>query len=267
MNPDRDALDELFGAGAAEELAWLDLPPGGVVVRADEGGGVPVLWVGPGPAGPEEWARLHEAHDRSGLWPLVLLPLESSRDEDFRPWLSGELFPGIAEVLEPEEVLAEAWARCADDEESVAELAPFGRDWLGLASTAGLRFEEPEAAEYAEDLVADEPAARLGLVRAASGAAALAAIGWEGPANHLDNPEVSAVLRSWEQRFGAVVVGVGFATLHLSVAVVPKSLAEALPIAVEHFAFCPDNVWQGAGTLAEYAEQLVGAGEWEFWWD
>jgi hypothetical protein len=38
---------------------------------------------------------------------------------------------------------------------------------------------------------------------------------------------------------------------------------------VEHFAFCPDNIWQGSWlyTLAAYAERITGARHWGFWWD
>ncbi|MEV7940089.1 DUF4253 domain-containing protein [Kitasatospora sp. NPDC088264] len=60
---------------------------------------------------------------------------------------------------------------------------------------------------------------------------------------------------------------VGFDTLELSVAVPPVTLAEALPLAAEHTAFCPDLVFQGAGTLAAYAERLVASHQWSFWWD
>ncbi|YCK38544.1 DUF4253 domain-containing protein [Actinomadura sp. ATCC 39365] len=56
-----------------------------------------------------------------------------------------------------------------------------------------------------------------------------------------------------EHRFGAVVVGVGFADLYVSVASPPATLQEALHVAAEHFAFCPDNI-----TVAAYVERLVG---------
>ncbi|MGC9668658.1 DUF4253 domain-containing protein [Planosporangium sp. 12N6] len=103
---------------------------------------------------------------------------------------------------------------------------------------------------------------------AARGADALTVVGWSGPTNHTnDTGEISAVVRSWEERFGAQVVGVGFDTLYLSIAAPPTSLSHALRVAAEHFAFCPDLVWQGTGTLTAYAEQLVGVNNWSFWWD
>jgi hypothetical protein len=98
----------------------------------------------------------------------------------------------------------------------------------------------------------------------------LATSGWAGLANYTnDTGKISAVVRDWERRFGVRVVGVGFADLFLSVAAPPTTLDEALPVAAEHFALCPDNVWQGQKpyTLAAYAERLVGINSWEFWWD
>ena len=77
---------------------------------------------------------------------------------------------------------------------------------------------------------------------------------------------LAAVPRSWEERFGAVVVGIGFDTLTLAVQrPVRESSAEA--VAAEHLAMCPDNVFQGVGGIREYAQTLVGASSWEFWWD
>jgi hypothetical protein len=51
------------------------------------------------------------------------------------------------------------------------------------------------------------------------------------------------------------------------VAAPPATFEHALNVAAEHHAFCPDNVWQGSGSLEEYAKGLVGAERWSFWWD
>ena len=89
---------------------------------------------------------------------------------------------------------------------------------------------------------------------------ALTAVGWDGPLNYdNDTAKFSAIVTSWEQRFGVRVVAVGPATLHLCVAAPPTSTEGALRVAAEHFAFCPDNIWQGhrSNTLSAYAERLV----------
>ena len=74
-------------------------------------------------------------------------------------------------------------------------------------------------------------------------------------------------LRKASERFGARVVGIGFNTLDLSIAAPPATTAHALRVAAEHWTFCPDSILQGPGTLADYAEQIVGQNAWSFWWD
>ncbi|WP_432020488.1 DUF4253 domain-containing protein [Streptomyces sp. 1222.5] len=48
-----------------------------------------------------------------------------------------------------------------------------------------------------------------------------------------------------------------YARLDLSVAAPPQTLDEALAVAVEHFAFCPDNIWQGYESIRLYAEEAL----------
>ncbi|MFD4376162.1 DUF4253 domain-containing protein [Streptomyces sp. NPDC058486] len=260
----------------------VELPPGRLIT-ADEGdGGTHPLWLSDGPAPFGAWGRIRAAHARTGLWPLLLEPLHED-DEDFRPWASGELYPedmSRPADHDPEAALVRWWGTATsvdedDDplspERRLAVTAPYGAVWPGLAPGREAA-EDPDrlAAEHAEVLLSFGTEARLGLVEAASGAEALAAVGWSGPANHEnDTARIAAVVADWERRFGARVFAVGFATLRLSVAAPPATLEEALPVAAEHFAFCPDNVWQGPRpqNLAAYAERLVGADVWTFWWD
>ncbi|GAA4557342.1 DUF4253 domain-containing protein [Planotetraspora kaengkrachanensis] len=71
------------------------------------------------------------------------------------------------------------------------------------------------------------------------------------------------------RRYGARVVGVSRSELFLSVAAPPATMDEALHIAAEHIALCPDDIWQGHKpyTLTGYAERLIGFSAWESWWD
>jgi len=94
------------------------------------------------------------------------------------------------------------------------------------------------------------------------------AVGWMGPANYDMNPtEQSAILDTWEDRFDAYIVAIAFDTITLAVGRPPRDLASATAIAAEHMAFCPDNIWQGVGSIVEYAPPLVDADRWDFWWD
>jgi hypothetical protein len=156
--------------------------------------------------------------------------------------------------------------------ERLAITAPFADRWPGLAA-AGTLQEDPavRAAAFADHLLTGSQlsAPRLGLSASARGGDAPADLGWGGPLNYAnDTARFSAVLRSWEDRFGAQVVGMGPDTLYLSVAAPPVDLDHALHVAAEHFAFCPDNVWQSAtDTLPAYAAALVDLAWWSFWWD
>ncbi|TMF13062.1 MAG: DUF4253 domain-containing protein [Chloroflexi bacterium] len=109
---------------------------------------------------------------------------------------------------------------------------------------------------------------RIGLVAADRPADAVTALGWTGAVNVHDDPVLmSTVLRSWEDRWAACVVEIGFDTLTLTVGIPPRDRQRALALAAEHFAFCPDNITQGAGTVAAYAESLRDSPVWTFWWD
>lgn len=258
-----------------DALAQLsdELPPGRLITPED--GDEPVLWLSDDPAPIGLWATLRARHATSGLWPLLLDALDD--DDDDRPWADGELdADGYSNPAEHdvETLLSEWWASNTEYEDSDPEDAevtlPYGRDWPGLAAAS-----EPPDPAY-PDQIADECAhllpeesTRIGLVRTDRGADALTAVGWQGPINMVDDiAKISAVLRSWEDRFGARVVGLGFATLDLSVAAPPVDADHALRVAAEHFAVCPDNVWQSdTPTLTAYAESIRGVNRWSFWWD
>ena len=109
---------------------------------------------------------------------------------------------------------------------------------------------------------------RIGLAVASRPADVLAGFGWQGAANyHRTAAPLTVVLRSWEDRFGAAVMHVGFDTIDLLVERPALSRQAALAVAAEHFAFCMDNIYQGAGSISAYARQFTGAVRWSFWWD
>ncbi|WP_308170002.1 DUF4253 domain-containing protein [Acrocarpospora catenulata] len=241
-----------------------------VVIESD----APALWMSRRPIEGEVWAAFRAEQPRSGLWPLILL-----QDEDGRPWEDGELVPvPVTEIdkYDASAFMAQAWAYWAEDGDGdgdleglrLEDLEPFRGDCPGLAPFGESGADPDDSADRCAKLF-DEHHGHLGLVAADRGADALAVMGWTGPINHGETPPLSAMLRSWETRFGARVVAVGFDTLHVSVAAPPTTLDHALQVAAEHFAFCPDNILQGDSpyTLRAYAQQLVGRDVWGFWWD
>jgi hypothetical protein len=99
-----------------------------------------------------------------------------------------------------------------DDQEFRAMIAPFSRDFPGLAPAADQRLA---AWEIAQALGSLRPA-RVGLAAAARPADVLPLIGWDGAVNRWENAlPIAAVLRSWEERFGARLQRVGFAEIQL----------------------------------------------------
>jgi hypothetical protein len=117
--------------------------------------------------------------------------------------------------------------------------------------------------------MADEPGrAHLAIVPVSRPADIVAAIGWTGACNYQEDlAAMSAVLRSWEERFGAMLVRMDTSTLWVSVAAPPRTADECHRVAAEHFAFCRDIDWEDPRPLRSYAGTLLGKTTWRFWWD
>ncbi|MFC8700375.1 DUF4253 domain-containing protein [Streptomyces parvus] len=267
----------------------LDLPPGSLVDATLDGPWhEPLLWYADGPGAPRDWPDLRAAGRRLGLLPVLVTG--GSRDqwpEDWDLCPDDTSYPGDHDA---EEVLAEYWAdhvdhaEDADDEpgdgtaaDGLDEDSPRpGSSWPGLAPVpAREAAEDPDtvAAGLAGVVAAADDSlggARIALVPARRSADIPAAIGWSGPVNHEnDVARLCAVLRSWEDRFDARVVVLGFDTMIVSVGRPPATIEEARALAAEHYAFCPDNIDQAPPhDLDAYAEKAVLNQEaWSFWWD
>jgi hypothetical protein len=254
----------------------LRLPPGTLVDSTHEGRWhEPLLWYAEGPADADTWRSLLPARV-AGLQPVLI--------EAGPPYSKGpadwQLMPELASYAgdhDAEEVLAAFWADLlegvVEDGEEDDVLAPYGEQWPGLVPAP-----EPAADpdEHAAALLADMVASgflespHAALVHARRSADIPAALGWSGPLNYESDPaRLSAVLRSWEDRFGIRVAALAFDRLTVSVAAPPRTLDAAMAVAAEHYAFCPDNIDQGSyETLREYAEKAVlDVPAWSFWWD
>ncbi|MFS4091970.1 DUF4253 domain-containing protein [Streptomyces sp. AF1A] len=257
----------------------LHLPPGRLVDATAEGPWPePLLWHAEKPAAPGTWKALGAPAARVGLLSVLVdaggrdsVPQEGPGSWELMPELAS--YPGDHDA---EDVLADYWGYWeAEDAEAMGKVVePFGAAWPGLAPAPTPTADPGTRAAQVADLVTGDgagwfDAARLALVPARRSADIPAAIGWSGPLNHdNDVARLCAVLRSWEDRFGIRVVGLGFDTLLVSVAAPPATQEVAEAVAAEHFAFCPDNITQGrASGLRDYAKGLVGAHLWTFWWD
>lgn len=205
--------------------------------------------------------------ERSGLWP-VLIP----RDERFvfngEDWLDRGGNPPEGDkvgTLDPAAVLANWWpSPCCDG----TCLDPFGADFPGLTRKSTARKDPIAEAGNFGWMRAAARYCRLGLVHTERAADIPAVLGWTGMINTTsDIAAISAVLRSWEDRFGARLVTLGFDALELAVAAPPTSERRALRVAAEHIAFCRENFTAQPGDLRAFSKTLVNTPRWRFWWD
>jgi len=79
--------------------------------------------------------------------------------------------------------------------------------------------------------------------------------------------EHSAVLKRWQERYGATLVAMTSDTIELAVDRPPRSRDDALALAREHYVYCADIVDQGTRTIEALAAALLNAPVWFFWWD
>lgn len=244
----------------------LQVPPGALVdATYNTLWYEPLLWYADGPASPGDWAALRDAGRSLGLLPVLID--RGNRDQGPDAWDLDPVCMSYPDEHVAEDVLRELWDPYAE-EGSEPENA-----WPGLAPTPlaeGPDSPEKLAADIADTLTEDGTAdARLALVPASRSADIPAAIGWSGPVNHEEDvARLCTVLRSWEDRFGIRVVVLGADTLTVGVARPPTTEAEALALAAEHYAFCPNNIEQSTlDTLEKYATKaLLGQEAWTFWW-
>lgn len=254
----------------------------GKQIRAQYGSGEPVAWVSLQPVADagRVWAALSDAHQATGLVPFLLSGLDKSTQ---RPWDDQE-FDEPADVAELERmnaasVLQEMWAGTAyevgyedadedDEDEGVVEMrAPFSKQFPGLAPGEDAALGQDQIDSVLDSLAA----ARIGLVPADRPADVLPLIGWSGAVNREATAlPISAVLRSWEERFGARLLEVGFAEIRLIVERPPRSFEAAQRLAAEQFTFCDECTLGGRVGLSEVSSitaGLVNAPIWGFWWD
>ncbi|WP_328915675.1 MULTISPECIES: DUF4253 domain-containing protein [unclassified Streptomyces] len=250
-------------------------------------GSTPGLWVSDEPvvAPSRLWARLQEQQRATGWLPLLMA----------WPCADGAGHcPAEIAAVDVEETLHESWSsyqqnrwlrpphpavdefrpgESADLADLAALLAdpgpPFTR-WPGLAAPAAPHpGPSPDAVARAAvgqmlHYFTTRFIGHIALVRAERSADLPALAGWEADVPVL---ELSALLRSWEDRFGARVIGFEGSSVFVSVASPPLSSAHAAHVALEHVLTGAANLNDGTFPFPDYAEALRGERLWSFWWD
>lgn len=255
-------------------LGSVTLPPGRLIL-SNYGSGEPIAWATdqPVPQPGRIWAALSAAHRQTGLVPILMDGLDG---DTRRPWDLGEFTDPVdtspLDALDAGRVLETMWADSLgtlhdgerEHPDIVRQRAPFTRLFPGPAPPEQTPLDPAQLQEALDSLW--QPA-RIGLVATDRPADVLAEVGWQGVTNRYEFLlPVTAVLRSWEMRFGARLLEVGFAGIRVLVKRPPRSLKAAERIAAEHYAFC-DESSGGLRDIRSIAASLVNSPFWTFWWD
>lgn len=225
----------------------------------------------PGEQALAEWQELKSA---GRGWPVII-----GGDEDLEriadqfamadPHVSGVAIPNL-KVPSPEEIVAAA-AKLTFP----ADL----RKWPGAYQADGLRAPlgnwpaTVDAAlpgpSVATDLVSGKFYDRVHILLIPT------EFGWEVPAylrwgdwNACPPAEYHvAALRSWHRDFAAELVGMNGDTINLRAASRAKTRESAMKLARAQYAYCPDIIDQGVGTISALAATLMASEWWYLWWD
>jgi len=254
-------MGELPGDGELR-LGTLTLPEGRRVASSSTG--KPVAWVTVQPVREvgRLWSAAQDMHQQTGLVPVALV--EPATELFYQPSDLAAL-----EHLRAADVLADLWEDVEEEEVDrywLEQRAPFGRRFPGLAAGVQERATHVQLSEVLDSL---KPA-HLGLVPATRPADVLPLVGWFAT-DAFDNAlPFAAVLRSWEDRFGARLLRIGpSAEIQVLVERPPRTEEQAQALAAEHFAFCDE--WhigdQGLTTVSEITSAVIGASTWCLWWD
>jgi hypothetical protein len=232
-------------------VAGIRLPPGR---RAPDS--LASYWISDEPLGGagEAAAAIARAFGATGLWPLLW-----SWDEDPPAYLDPPIEPDRVDTVDVEAVMRRGWDRLAVHPAGLVE--PIGPRFPGLA--AGSPVDPATARDPFELAKLLGIAARLMIVPCNRPADCVALIG--GLAVEVDGAEISAVIRSWEERFGAVLVSVEPSLATLAITTPPRTSEQALAVAAEQLAFCPPEAVE-PGTLAQLASSIISDSVWPVAW-
>lgn len=153
------------------------------------------------------------------------------------------------------------------DPEFAEAIAPFGVRFPGLAPSGEQELDDAELRRA----LGWFGSARIGLVQASRPADVLAIVGHDR-VSRSDSLDLTVVLRSWEDRFDAVVVEVGFAGIRLLARRPPRTSRQAEAVAAELWAMS-DEFWpiDKPGTALRYIDEIAACIKdipvWSLWLD
>jgi hypothetical protein len=225
-------------------VGGVELPSGqrdGTFWRTEHTRGLPALW-----------GALAGRFAETGLWPVLLEKSQYPSQFEFDPGWEAEA------SADAEAMIAGTWDEDLDFDEELAEM-------LGPFPGIGRGGERVDGAA-AEAIRGIQGIAGLALVPVTRPADVPSVMGWMGAVNSHDPPWLTAILRSWEERYDAILVSLGFDTMHVAVRRPPVKEDE-IKTAAELYVFCTDVVDLDDDAIEELADGLSVTRAWMFWWD
>lgn len=92
----------------------------------------------------------------------------------------------------------------------------------------------------------------------------LAAVRLSGINYDISHEDVIARYKEWDEKYDLDLLGANFEWLEAEIAIAPESWMQ---FAKRVYAFCPDVVDQGTGTVAALAKEMERSGRLYLWWD
>lgn len=222
----------------------------------------PAMWVSSQALGAAAaaWKRLAAGFEESGLWPLLLPEVEFGLSE---PWTEQrarrERDSLDADAVELFRARLEGSLK-STPLTSTEAFSVCGVTRGELTRGSGKR---TDALDFAFAELGDS---RLALVAVTRPADAVHRVAWPGTyVAGITGAELAEMLVSWEERWGALLVGMTHDSLVLAVLRPPATLGEAVEAAAEHHATCPDEADEW-GDDRTYAETLINAPVWRLTW-
>jgi len=229
-----------------------------------------VAWVTDGqvPDAGRVWQQLSDLAAQTGLLPV----LSALGAEGFAYHHDVAAVAG----LDAAEILAWRWEnKTTPDGDPDADAwtaglhQPYTRRFPGLAPP----MREQLAVPATKDALDTVPPQFVCLAAVSRAADFLTEVGWFTTEAWEPPLHLSAVLRSWEDRFGARLLQIGpAAKIRLLVSRPPRTEDEALAVAAELWAF-GDTTWvtysseEQVDSVADIASLIIDQPIWGFWWD
>jgi hypothetical protein len=191
------------------------------------------------------WLDIRQSAEKTGWMPVLLGSAEEWRDNGEAIIHEGDDELSRADEIDAAELLHDKAAEAGEPARGVPILPRRGdTDFATPHEQHGL----------------------LGLVRTDAGWKIPAMFPWKGSTNwELYGAEHAAVLHSWHRRFEAELVAMTYDVIELYVPH-PPNAEEALGVASEVYAYCPDLLDSGVPTLEDLAEHMIRSKAWYFRW-